>query len=222
MLNKLKSKFLGLMKPVQIVLGKLGRREPLMNSAKVLHSMKLIEPGDILLSYEGQRLTNWFIPGKWDHAAIISNRGTIVEAVGNKYRKIGDKTFNLGGVKEVDLAEWLFKKDHVCILRPLFDHEQLEKMPKQINQMAAANALKYLGQAYDYAFNINNENVYCSELVYLAYEPEHKAFMNHINGEILPQDYLKMVNRHGYKYTILEIYNSRKEQDSSLLNLPKI
>lgn len=118
-----------------------------------------------------------FIKGFYDHATILSSKGTIVEAVGDKF--VDGK--NTGGVREVDLEEWLYKKDHVALIR--VNHASAFA--------AGMNALKYIGRGYDYYFKHGEEKVYCSELPYLCYRTEWPEFLAEFEGdEILPQLYL--------------------------------
>lgn len=173
----MKKILLWLVTPIQRMLQVLGNQEPLITEDQVLDILNTVEPGDILLSYESGRPTSFLIRGYWDHAAIISSKLTIVEAVGDAH----------GGVREVPIKEWLFKKDSVCVIRPLF-------LSKYVNKMAAANSLSFVGKSYDYQFSLDNEMLYCSEVPYVCYRMESNDFMSHIkpNDEILPNDYYEL------------------------------
>jgi len=176
---------------------RLGRKETIITSEQVNNFNNLVLPGDILLSYEAQRFTSLFIKGNFDHAAIVTSRGTVMEAVGDQYVR-GNNT---GGVREVDLTEWLYKKDHVCLIRPIYKTDI-------VNKLAAANSFFYKGLGYDYGFRLGSELVYCSELVYLCYEKEDKEFMGHVGDrQILPIEYLEMCLNNKSKFKL--IYNTR-------------
>lgn len=193
MLNKI----LLFLKPIQILMQKLGRKETIITSEIVNNIKNLIEPGDILLSYEAQRFTSLFIKGNFDHAAIVTSRYSVMEAVGDQ---IVDKV-NHGGVREVDLTEWLYKKDHVAIVRPIYPDQLL-------NKLAAANSFFYKGLGYDYGFRISADLVYCSELVYLCYEKDDKEFMGHVGDrQILPIEYLEMCDLDKDKFKL--VFNTR-------------
>lgn len=181
-IDQIKYAFLWLVTPFQKALQRLGRQEALINSDQVELIKSLIQPGDIGLSFEKGRLTSWAVRGFYDHAVIVTDILTVMEAVGDKF--IDGK--NIGGVREVALDEWLYKKDSVCILRPIYKNTFIKTDP---NQRAAMSAIKYHGKSYDYQFKKNNENVYCSELVYLCYLEHDPDFMQHIDGEILPIHY---------------------------------
>lgn len=196
--------------PIQKFLQRRGNQEPLMSSDQVEMCYKLIQDGDIVLSYEQGRPTSVLIKGFWDHATIVTIRKTIMEAVGDKFIYLEDYSFfeilfdwigalfgvpsklkrrNIGGVREVSLREWLFKKDSVCVIRPIYKKSVRKK---DINKNASGRALGYKGLDYDYQFTIGAEKVYCSELVYLCYAAFDADFMSHIDGEILPIDYYNM------------------------------
>jgi len=183
LLAKIKLWILTISIPFQKWFQRRGRREPLMTEAQVNRIEGKAMPGDILLSFEYQRWTSRFIKGFYDHAVILSSRGTIIEAVGDKI--VDGK--NVGGVREVPLRQWLFNKDYVALIR--VNHASAFA--------AGMNALKYIGRRYDYRFKHDNEDVYCSELPYLSWRIEWDKFLAEFEGdEILPQLYLDY-SKHG-------------------------
>lgn len=179
---KLKAFILRLSVPFQKWIQRRGRRETVMTKEQVDKVLRLSMPGDILLSYESQRWTSFFIKGFYDHAVIISSRGSVVEAVGDKWENLVDGTkVNHGGVREMDLEEWLYKKDHVALIR--VNHPG--------GHVAGENALKLIGRGYDYYFSHENELIYCSETPYVCWKPQFPEFLAEFEGdEILPQLYL--------------------------------
>jgi uncharacterized protein YycO len=180
LVRKIKRWALWLMIPIQKWFQRRGRRETIMTKKIVGILMSEIRPGDILLSYEAQRYTSIFIKGFYDHAVIVSSRGTVVEAVGDYFIN----GYNVGGVREVPLEEWLYKKDHVALVRV--------KIKKGLVDKAAEHSLKYIGRNYDYCFSSENETVYCSELAYLCYREVWPPFFESLDEdrEILPQMYI--------------------------------
>ena len=153
--------------------------------------ISMIKAGDVLLSYESGRWTSLFIKGEWDHAAIVDHNLYVVEAVGDNFVN----GINKGGVRKVKLEEWLWKKNHIAILR--YDDFTISR--------CAANFCKgFLGKNYDYTFSSENETLYCSELVYASYYPYIHGFLDFVpkNKEILPIDYLN-------EPSLRVIYNSR-------------
>lgn len=164
------SKILDWLAPIQDLMSKIGNPEPEMTKENVDKIMSIIEAGDIILSFEKWRLTNIFIRGNKDHAAIVSAKITIVEAVKPK-------------VQEVDLEEWLYKKDRVTVLRP--------KAEKYTRQLAGANSLSFLGTEYDRSFSLADKRLYCSELCYMCYAIETKNIFPELQkDDILPVDFI--------------------------------
>lgn len=195
-MNKLKSFFLWLSVPIQKWIQRRGRRETIITKEQVDRIMALARPGDILLSYEAQRWTSAFIKGFYDHAVILSSKGSVVEAVGDMF--VDGK--NIGGVREMDLEEWLYKKDYVALIR--VNHASAFA--------AGMNALKYIGKGYDYSFSHDNEDVYCSELPYLCYRTDWAEFLGFIpdDEEILPHAYLELCGKLGYLELIMDTRNA--------------
>lgn len=182
---------------------RLGRKETIMTQELVDMIQDLVRPGDIILSYEAQRFTSMFIKGNYDHASISTNKATIMEAVGDMFvhNYADDGMTNMGGVREVPLEEWLYKKDHVAIVRVKFNEE---------NRLAAGEfSRSFAGLGYDYAFDINNKKVYCSELILLTYRKIVPQFLEEIDGEILPIDYMNFTQSKPDLFEL--IFDSRKE-----------
>ncbi len=185
------NRILLLFKPFQVWLQRRGYVESEFTAEIIDKLLGTIKAGDILLSYESGRWTSLFIKGEWDHAALVDHNLYVVEAVGDKF--VNGK--NVGGVRKVKLEEWLWKKNHVAVLR--------HTMPN-IAYQAAQESNKHLGKNYDYSFSKNKETLYCSELVYISYHPFTSTFIEQVpeNKEILPIDYLNEPN-------LKVVYNSR-------------
>lgn len=164
--------------PVQRVMQHIGKAETKITKAQVDRLMSKIIAGDILLSYETQRLTSLFIKGDWDHAAIVTKQQSVIESIGS-------------GVREVPLEEWLYKKDAVKVKRTYLSDD--------VRRAAASYALRYLGYAYNFTFsylnpfhlNAKRKGVYCSQLVYECYVLAMPMFMKLMKpkAEILPIDF---------------------------------
>jgi len=199
LIASIKYNLLLLLKPVQKFMQRLGRHETVIDRKTVDYLLSVIKEGDILLSHENQRLTNLFIKGFYDHAAIVSSKMTVVEAVGDIWTMKNGRLENIGGVREIDLEEWLFKKDFVCVIRVLSLDENKIKY-------AAANSLSHIGKSYDYTFSSKGENLYCSELVYVCYKPEIPYFLNELDAfkEILPIEYLNLSKEVSYLQVIAD------------------
>lgn len=169
MLQRIKEVILFLLIPFQKLLQKLSRPEPEMTRHQVDYLMEVIQEGDLLVSYEGGRLTSPFIRGIWDHLAVVNDSLKVVEAVSPK-------------VKVVDLEEWLFKKKGVAVIKFADNSTRL---------LSALYVNKFIGWPYDYLFKYGNKEAYCSEIGYLSYLENDPEFMSHIRKgrEILPQDF---------------------------------
>lgn len=200
----MKKRLLWLLTPIQKFLQRIGRQESKITKEQVEGIKCLAKPGDILLSFEYGRPTSIFIKGFFDHATILTNQGTIMEAVGDKFLN----NVNIGGVREVDFEEWLYKKDYVAVIRPFYSNGDF------INRLAAKESLAYKGRGYDYTFEIGSEKLYCSELPYICYKSHDPLFMSWIdnNQEILPQMYYDLTEdlpRSGITFKL--IYDTRYE-----------
>lgn len=115
----------------------------------------LIRPGDVVLSRTHGFVSNLLIPGYWKHVGIMGEYDAVIEAIGK-------------GVVDTDLAPFVYTKDELLILRPVFCDEQGARE-------AARVAEGYVGCKYDYAFSLGNKAFYCAELVYTAYSVAMKT-----------------------------------------------
>jgi len=177
--NACKFYFLWFFTPVQKIMQHLGKDETRITKAQVDLLLVKIQPGDILLSHERQRLTSIFIKGFWDHAAIVTPNLYVVESVG-------------GGVRSVPLEEWLYKKDYVKVVR-------VSQLNEVARSLAGKTSLKFIGYSYNYTFSSLNlfhwdrkrKGVYCSELVYKSFIIASKEFYKLLpkKAEILPIDF---------------------------------
>jgi len=149
MIDWIRYRLLSLSVPIQKLMQKIGKPEPLVTYNEVLKALSLAKPGDCILTRENYRLTNIFIPGYWSHAAMYVGDSSIVEAIGS-------------GVRIVNAVEMLLKKDEFVILRPSF-------LSLGQAELAAIEAKTYIGAPYDYFFDVNKA-LYCSELVYQCYK----------------------------------------------------
>lgn len=171
MLTNLRLWFLRAVTPLQRLMQHLGKPEPRMTKAHVEAILTRARVGDALLSHEDYRLTNSFIRGYFDHAAIVGPNSTVVEAIGK-------------GVQSVDLEEWLYKKDDVCLIRVDVDDAAATT--------AGTAALQWLRTKYDYLFTFGAEAIYCSELVLMCYQLVRPDFMSAVVNkwsQIQPDDF---------------------------------
>ena len=99
--------------------------------------VKYLRPGNTLLYTDHARLTSYFIPGKWSHAAIYAGDGKVVEMVTSGWR-----TSHL-----FDLCR---EADEILVLG---------------TSLSLARAYEAKGIKYDYEFEHGDRELYCSELV---------------------------------------------------------
>jgi len=111
-----------------------------------------LEAGDVILTIDKKKLTSLLIPGAFSHAAMcisLDKKWEVSEMTHNDYTK---STF-------FDICK---ESDRVVILRPQLDKEQINKAIEKCKSFEKAE--------YDSDFSLGVEALYCSELVYEAYQ----------------------------------------------------
>lgn len=140
-----------IVKPISKLVGKITApwitKE--VNSKDYNAIISLMQDGDVLLSYTKGHLTNWFIQGEFKHASIVCDDG-VIEAIGE-------------GVVKTKMFDFARTKDRIALLRPKFATPLASKRASEV-----AKTLK--GYSYDYLFEANNKEFYCSELVIYCYD----------------------------------------------------
>ena len=176
---KLKHLLLNLLTPFQKFIQRLGYIENNFTVEDVDYMAELCQAGDILGSYESGRFTSMFIKGEYDHIAMVTDDMMVIEAVGDKFVN----GINFGGVRKVPLKEWIWKKNHIFIMR----HKTYG-----IGTKASKSYYTLIGMSYDYTFDRGNEKMYCSEIPYICYQQHDQYFLSNVPAtkEILPIDYL--------------------------------
>ena len=157
-LQNLRNKFLGKIAWMTEIGGKI--RVPYLKKKIAIEDvhaiMSLCQPGDILLSYNNGQLSNWFISGRYKHAAVVIDRFDVVEGVD----PVATRT---------NMYEFCLKKDKLCLVRS-------KEIDGDENYKVASEAMKMIGLPYDYKFFIPNRDgrpnrkLYCSELAWLCHK----------------------------------------------------
>ena len=109
----------------------------------------VIQPGDILLRAYSYYVDGLFIPSQFSHAAFYKGRGIGVHAIGE-------------GVRPFSLLEFL-RCDAVAVLR-------FKNITQQQIQIAIDNANALIGKPYDFEFESDDDEYYCSELITYIYK----------------------------------------------------
>lgn len=103
--------------------------------------------GDVILTHKCGQVSNWFIPGEYDHIAWYLGEGLILEATTK-------------GVVETKLKEMVLSKNKIACFRSIF------ATAAEMSE-ACEKGKALLGKEYDFAMNIDNDKWYCSELIYM-------------------------------------------------------
>lgn len=111
---------------------------------------KSVESGAVILSLGYGHIGNVLIPGHWSHAALVVDDEWVIEALGR-------------GVVKTRLKDFLKTKDEICVMLPKF-----ADISQQVD--AVIEAEKLVGMPYDWEFEPNDEQFYCFELVWHAYD----------------------------------------------------
>lgn len=125
----------------------------------------LAKPGMVIVTRTIGEFSNLFIPGFWTHAAIVYG------ADGSEDNQIRVVEATRAGVVVTGIARFLFSKDYVMLLEPIFADAQ--------QKVVAANwAFDQVGKPYDWDFLppevtasgiTTPKSFYCSKLVWAAY-----------------------------------------------------
>lgn len=193
-MQSFKQKILKVIKPIIVFIGIV--KMPFISKAKVFNNyfeiLDILEPGDTILTTSYGHLSNVFNrifnPGKYMHGSMyvgeINGRPTIVESIGE-------------GVVKKELPLFLSDKDKLAIVKP-----KKEFINKKQRNIACKHAISQLGKPYDYSFSLNEESLYCTELIYFCYKlanPEFPFVRKYKgNDEVKPNDYY-----HAQKYFIV-------------------
>ncbi len=111
-----------------------------------------LQAGDVLLTTDRKKLTTLLIPGDFSHAAMcVADSGDwqISEMTHDDYTKSA-------------LFDICKESDRVVLLRPNLNQEKIKKAVDKCKSLEGAE--------YDASFDLGIKALYCSELIYQAYE----------------------------------------------------
>jgi len=150
---------------------------------------KRLMVGDIILCKSNGYLSNLFI-GKYTHVGIYAAHDTVVEATPK------------GGVLKTDLIDFSLKRDKVLILRPNFLTEPVERIEIQ------DRLYEQVGKDYDFSFQADIKDFYCSELALYAYKNPKLKFKDRYGSlTFIPDDFIDYI---GTEFRV--IYDSQKQK----------
>jgi len=137
---------------------------------------KLVKSGDIILRGFNRYVSSYFL-GEWSHVGIMETNTDIIHSISK-------------GVVRNDLFEFL-KTDHVIILRPNLSESETKFVINKVKN--------YIGVSCDFDFEMNDDSLYCSELLYYSFSKyrenlgiikQQKTVLFNTYDCVEPKDYL--------------------------------
>jgi hypothetical protein len=139
-----------------------------MRGEDVRDIVNSLQKGDVLLRRYDHYLGGMLTPGYWTHAAIYIGDNRVVHMLG-------------GGICSEDILTFC-RCDHVAVLRHTGDDYPAYLALKKAGEFLAK------GVQYDYEFESDDEELYCTEFVWECYDrPKGLLFDKYI----LPDDFLE-------------------------------
>lgn len=143
-----------------------------MKGWKYHRGYKLLQEGDIILTRDNLKLVTYIIGGEWAHAGYCVSKNGDFECAEMTHKDFTKSTF----------ADMCFEADRVAIVRCLdWDEDYIKKVTSNIKEQQNAK--------YDVEFSLDNEFLYCSELILLADE-ERRLDVDLEDLEQLGREYL--------------------------------
>ena len=122
--------------------------------------LNILKPGDVLLRRYSHYVGSRMVPGFWSHAAVYVGNNDVIHMLGK------------GAAKE-DILTFM-RCDGIKILR-FKEKPIIEKAVEKANNFYEKNT------DYDYGFIQGDEQLYCSELIYVIFDkPEDVKYENYI------------------------------------------
>jgi hypothetical protein len=123
-----------------------------MRGEDVRNVLNIIEEGDMVLRGYNHYLDGYFIPGQFSHAGYYAGDNMIIHSMGE-------------GVMKEDIINFC-RCDYMAIMR-------FRDVTKSDIYTATVNAENLIGLAYDFEFEHEDDEYYCTEMVVKAWE--HKS-----------------------------------------------
>ena len=127
----------------------LGESSYQIKGPHIREILDVLEPGDVLFRRYNHYLGTLFVPGKWPHVAIYIGNGKVIHML-------------FKGITEEDILTFT-RTDNMAIYR----HDN-----KDMAIQAAVEAQKVLEthRKYDFEFEDDDDEWYCSELIKFCYK----------------------------------------------------
>ena len=195
------------------------------NSTVTTNINEQLKIGDILLEKTPFRLTDSMIPGHWGHAAIWIGSEDELKAIGLwqhplvlKYHqeiKQGQLIAESlrSGTQLSSLSHFL-NVDDFAIVRPK------TPLSKQQMQKTILLALRQIGKAYDFNFDIETtDKIVCSQLVYLSYSKIDWPTESTLGRYTISPDNIAMKALGDGPFELINFYHNGKLITSNPLDL---
>lgn len=188
--------------------GKLHRRQDVLADLR-----GRLRSGDILLEKTPFRLTDKLIPGYWGHAAVwIGTEEELRElevwdhpVVAPYHDEIRSGRLVVEALRsgvEMNSLDHFLNIDSIGVLRrPALSREERSRIILQ--------ALRQVGKAYDFNFDVeSNERIYCSKLVYVAYQDVEWPTKRSLGRTTFTPDDVAIRAVTGDELTLIEFYHN--------------
>jgi hypothetical protein len=111
--------------------------------------LNILHPGDVLLRRYDHYFGSIFIPGYWSHAALYEGDNQVLHMLGH-------------GMTREDILTFM-RTDHIAILR-CEDEEKVKDAIERAQKLFDAHT------EYDYEFETDDDQLYCSELIWFVFD----------------------------------------------------
>lgn len=133
--------------------------------------LRLLQPGDVVITRHHRALTNLFLPGYWPHAALFLGDRETAERMGvrlslERRHAWGARLCFLEALKDgVRLRSWetTLSVDACVLVRPLLKGSDLAE--------ALTRAIDHEGKGYNFDFDFfRSDRLVCTEIIYRAFD----------------------------------------------------
>jgi uncharacterized protein YycO len=138
-----------------------------MKGENVRRVLDVLREGDVLLRRYDHYLGGMLTPGFWTHAGLYVGQNNVIHMLAD-------------GITKDDILTFC-RTDHVAVLRAVGDDYDKYYAVKKAKMLYDADI------EYDYDFTSENQDLYCTELVWMCYG-EHPSII--FDKYILPDDLL--------------------------------